>query len=378
MQRPPTFDPGFSTAEMELTFSADVRIRYMLDTEAAIAVVEGQHGVIPLEAAAAISDLCHAVDLNAHQIVVDGWEQGTPVVPLLEKLRAQLPDEQARWLHHGATTQDIVDTATMLQCRDAIGHVAASVEATETVLVGVVAEHRATPISGRTFLQPALGTTFGLVAAGWCHILRGARLHLVDAQDSLPVQFGGPVGDLQSLGGNAGQILDGLASGLGLRAPSIPWHGDRSTIRSLASAVSNLASGIAKVAEDLVLLAQHGEVHMRIGVSSSMPHKQNPFDAVHALAAARGAIASATAITAAPPHELQRAAGAWHAESWAVPMLFHCVGGAAAALRHAVDSIEVDAATMMVNLASAGLDTPDRASAMVLLDRWQDDLEEPR
>ena len=372
----PTFDPGFSTPDLADAFSGAARIGHMLEFEASLALVESRHGIVPQDAAVAIARTCRSVQVDPLLIEAEGWNVGTPLVPLLDAVRGALTDSHARWLHHGATTQDAVDTAAMRQSRVGIGYLTASVTSTETRLRRLADEHRSTPVTGRTFLQPARGTTFGWVLEGWRLMLARDRSQLAELRDSLPVQLGGPVGDLQSLGDLAGAVLDDLASELDLAAPPVPWHGDRGPVRAVASALVGVAGTVAKIAEDLILLAQYGEVRMRSGGSSSMPHKRNPIDAIHARAAAAAGIAAAHAITGAPPHELQRSAGSWHTEWWALPMAFQCVGASVQALARAVDTLEVDTGTMSTNLTAAGLTAPDSSSASVLLGRIHEEADE--
>lgn len=364
---PPRFDPGFSTAEMAAVFTASEHVGDMLRVEAALAEAEARHGIIPVDAARAIVEACASAPIEPDRIIAEGWERGTPVLPLLDQLRTQLSGEHAGWLHFGATTQDIVDTASMLRYRSAIALLVQAIRPVEAGLRRLGHEHRRTPILGRTMLQPGAPTSFGLVATVWSNAMRRPQARLEAAEAGLPLQLGGPVGDLRSLGPSAVEVVDELAAALGLAHPLLPWHTDRYPVYDMASAIAAVLKGVAKIASDMVLLAEQGELHMRSTGSSSMPAKRNPFDAVHALAATRAGLAAASAVITGPPHELQRAAGAWHAEWWAVPMVCHTTAAAVEALARAVETLEVDEVVMVANIRAAGLQpsVPDSAEALI-------------
>jgi 3-carboxy-cis,cis-muconate cycloisomerase len=301
---------------------------------------------------------------------------GTPLIPLLAVLRERLEGleglegEAATALHRGATTQDIVDTATMLAVRDGLTELAGGVHAIGARLAELAAAERDTPMAGRTFLQQAGAITFGALAASWLGGLAARLERLATLRASLPLQLAGPVGTGSGLGPDAEAVAAALADRLELVGTTVPWQSDRGPIADVVATVAGLSSWVASIANDLVLLAQTevAEVCMRAGGSSAVAGKRNPFDAVHAIAAAEACAGCATIVTAPRPFELQRAVGGWHAEWFAVPLVFRTAGAALEALGEAVASLEIDAERMRANLASAPAEEELRAAGR-LVDR---------
>jgi 3-carboxy-cis,cis-muconate cycloisomerase len=251
----------------------------------------------------------------------------------------------------------------MLVAQDVRGLVLAELDAATTLCAALADEHAATVMAARTLLQQAVPTTFGLVAAGWL-------VELLDAGDRLrawtpTAQLGGAAGTLALLGDDGPDIAAAFARGLGLAEPALPWHATRRPVRELVHACESVADASAKIGLDLVLLAQTevGEVRLPGGGSSTMPHKRNPVAPI--LARACAIRVRALAATFAADHELQRAAGAWHAEWEALSDVLALTGGAVAHVRRALDGLEVDAGRMRENLrpealSEAGRDvTPD-------------------
>jgi 3-carboxy-cis,cis-muconate cycloisomerase len=363
----PTFDPGFSTPALTAVFSAPARVARMLEVEGALAEAGAAAGVVPPEAASAIVAACAGVTVAADELLVEGWRAGTPVVPLLDIVRAGLDPTAAPWLHHGATSQDVIDTALVLQLRDALGLIDADLRTLAMDLRALIERDGATTVMARTLLQPAVPIPFGLRVARWMapavHGLRDLRA----VRAALPVQLGGPAGDLAAYGDAAPRVVEAFAQRVGLRAPDLPWHTDRTPITTAVAAVAAVARTAATIAVDLALLAQAevGEVRMRPGGSSSMPGKRNPIDAVRAVAAADACAGLAATVTGARPHELERAAGGWHTEWLAVPLAVQTAGAAVAAVGEAVAGAELDPARAAANLGAAT--TPDPAAALLLI-----------
>ena len=368
MSGPPTFDPGFSTPSMTEVLSPHRRVRAMLDVEAALARAGARIGAVPADVAGRIADACAMTVIDPHTLAVEGWEAGTPLIPLLDAIRSTLDDDAAAWLHHGSTTQDVVDTAQILRIRDALGIIQAALDGTASRLGELAGTHRSTPVLGRTLLQAGAVTSFGLVVTGWMVALDRHR-HVIDAdRHSLPVQFGGPVGNLDAFGDRAADMLEAIADELGLHAPVVPWHTDRSPMVAVAAELEALGGTIDKIAADVVLLAGFGEVRTRSGGSSAMPDKENPIDAVHARAAAAATRSAASAVGAGG-HELQRAAGAWHVEWWAIPMTLHCAAAASEALERCISALDADIDAMAENIIRAGFDPGDDPPGGRLVDR---------
>jgi len=351
----PTLDPGFSTPAMSAVFDVGSRLSLMLAFERELARAQGALGLIPEDAATAIADACARVRLDdPASLAQRGWALGTPLSPLLELLRAQLAPAHAPYLHRGATTQDAVDTAAMLQVREGLALLDRALREVAKLLRALVVAHRATPMMARTLLQHALPTTFGVTAARWLAPLAAAATTLRQVRAGLPLQLGGAVGALDGFGVQTRALVERLAHALGLVAPPLAWHGDRAPIGEVVHAVTVLTRALEKLASDLVLLAQSdvGEVRMRGGGSSSMPHKQNPIDAVRARAAGAATLHFAAALLTSGPHELDRAAGAWHLEWLLVPLLFHAAAATVEATHAALAGLEVDV-TRMAGTAGA-------------------------
>src|SRR5581483_11365968 len=252
--------------------------------------------------------------------------------------------------HFGATSQDVLDTAAMLISRNSIALLGEELGAVAEACARLARDHRSTPTIGRTLLQRAVPTTFGARAAGWL----GGALDARDALEALrfPAQLGGAAGTLAPLGDRALDVVAAFARELHLDEPAIPWHTHRHPVRAIGAALDESASACAKVGADVVLLAQDeiGEVRPRDGGrSSAMPHKRNPVEAVLARACARLVHANA-AVMRQGEHELERAAGTWHAEWPALSAALAYAGGAAAATRACLAGLEVDPDRMRASL----------------------------
>jgi 3-carboxy-cis,cis-muconate cycloisomerase len=352
------FAPIFVPETLRETVSDEAWLEAMLHAEEALAAAEAAAGVIPAEAAAAIGEKCDASLFDLAELCEQGRAVGNPVEPLVRALRGQVGGEAARWVHRGATSQDVVDTAAMLVARNALELLVDDLEAIGYACADLVDEHRETAMAARTLLQQAVPTTFGLKAAVWLDGAVDARAALVRVRDErLAAQLGGAAGTLASLGDAGPEVLRLYAAELGLAAPELPWHANRSRIGELAAALQLAAGAAAKIALDVVLLAQSevGEVAEEDGGgSSTMPHKRNPARSAIALACARQAAGHASVLLGGLAQEHERAAGAWQAEWGALSGLLATAGGATAAVREALEGLIVDAARMRENLESSG------------------------
>jgi 3-carboxy-cis,cis-muconate cycloisomerase/3-oxoadipate enol-lactonase len=340
----------------------------MLDVEAALAAVQARLGLIPVGAAQAVAAACRA---GVDPAVIDPAATGNPAEPLVRALRAALPDDVAPYVHKGATSQDIVDTAAMLVVREATGRLLADLDAAAKTAADLAATHRHTILSGRTLLQPALPTTFGLVAAGWLTGLHESASALRNVRDTrLAVQFGGAAGTLAALDDHGLTVADALADELGLAAPTGPWHTDRTRIAEIAGALGTVAGAVAKVARDVVLYSQAeiGELSDGAdrGGSSTLPQKRNPVAAVAAAAGAAQAPGLVATLLAAMPHEFQRAAGAWHAEWRPLRALLETTGSAVHWLRDCLATLVVNPDRMRENAGRVfGSLMAERATAVL-------------
>ena len=325
----------------------------MLEAERALASAEARVGAIPPAAAAAIADRCRAELFDWAELATQGRAVGNPAEPLARALRATVGDDAARWVHHGATSQDVVDTAAMLVARRALQLIGEELDGATAAAAGLARRHRSTPATARTLLQPAVPTTFGLRAAGWLVGLLDAAAGLRGLE--LPAQLGGAAGTLAPLGDQGPEVLRAFARELDLAEPVLPWHANRVPIARLGAALDIAAGALAKVALDVILLSQAevGEVaEAAPGGSSTVPQKRNPVGSTLARACAAQVHAHASVLTGGV-HELERAAGAWQAEWDALSGALALTGGAAAAVRQVLEALEVDEARLLANMTKA-------------------------
>ncbi|HET9018701.1 MAG TPA: adenylosuccinate lyase family protein [Acetobacteraceae bacterium] len=350
----------YGSDAMRAVFDDHAGLRRMLDVEAALARVEARLGLIPADAAQAITDAAARVTLDDKALAASVRNVGYPVVGLVAALTREA-GEAGRWTHWGATTQDILDTALALQLRDALALLRAEIAATARGLAALAERHRRTVMPGRTHLQHALPITFGLKCAVW---LMPLLAHLTRLDEHRPrvelVQFGGAAGTLASLGDRGIAVMEGLAAELGLRAPLAPWHVARDGVAEAVGFCGLLCGSLAKIATDVVLLAQTevaeaAEPHVEgRGSSSTMPQKRNPIASEYILAAARTVQALVPLMQGAMAGDQERATGPWQAEALALPQAFVLTHGAAVASRFLAEGLVVDAARMRRNLDATG------------------------
>jgi 3-carboxy-cis,cis-muconate cycloisomerase len=331
-------------------------LQAMLDFEAALA-----RAVAPEDAAEAIAAACVADGFDVDEIGRSAAATATPVPGLLAFLRAKLPDEAAAHVHRGATSQDVVDTAAMLVSRRALVPLLEDLAAAADACAALAECFRDTPMAGRTLLQQALPTSFGLKAAGWLSGLDEAHLELANVRSNgLALQLGGAVGTLASLGDEGPAAVKKVARALELAPPPLPWHTQRTRPARLACALGEAAGVMAKIALDVELLAQTevGELAEGGGEgrggSSTLPHKRNPVGAVVVRACAGRVPGLVATMLASMAHEHERAAGAWQAEPETLSDLLRLTGSAAAALRELLEGLEPDPERMRANLDATG------------------------
>ncbi|HEX7527119.1 MAG TPA: 3-carboxy-cis,cis-muconate cycloisomerase, partial [Gaiellaceae bacterium] len=348
------FSAIFVPDELADTVADQAWLAALLDAERALARAESTAGVISGAASAAIAAACDPSLYDAAKIAVQGRATGTPVGPLVRALRERVGEPHASSVHHGATSQDILDSAAMLVAQRAWQLIDAELSGAADECARLASEHRQTVMAARTLLQQAVPTTFGFKAAGWLVGLVEARARLAAVAGSLPAQLGGAAGTLAALGDRGIEVSRLYAAELGLREPVVPWHTIRTPLVELAGALAGAAGAAAKIGGDVVLLAQTevGEVAEREpGGSSTMPHKRNPVGAVLAVACARHARANAGILVESVVQEHERAAGAWHAEWHALSTALAATGSAAAAVRRSLTGLEVDADRMRANIS---------------------------
>jgi len=347
------FAPLLVPADLLDAVSGRAWLAAMLAAERGLARAGATAGIVPSDAAAAIDAACSAETFDWDDLLAEGRRSGNPAEPLVRALVDRVGDERGRWVHLGATSQDVMDTAAMLVCRGALELVLGYVDRDAAACAALARHHRDTPMAGRTLLQHAVPTTFGLKAAGWLDGLLDARARLRDLRGGLTAQLGGAAGTLSALGDRGPELAALYAAELDLEEPTLPWHANRVRIAELGAALE-IASGVtAKIALDLELLAQTevGEVREGVGgPSSAMPHKQNPVGAILARACAALTSGHASVLRASLVGEHERAAGAWQAEWDALSGALATAGGSAAALAEALEGLEVDAGRMRANL----------------------------
>jgi 3-carboxy-cis,cis-muconate cycloisomerase len=332
----------------------------LLEVEAALARAQARVGMIAPSDAEAIGRACRATSFDVDVIGAEAAAAGNPVVPLVRHLRRAVGQPAGDQVHRGATSQDILDTATMLIARRSADAILSDLARAADAAARHAMKHRNTPMAARTLLQQALPTTFGLKAAGWLSGLNEAAENLRRVRNErLAVQLGGAAGTMAAFGSDGPALVAAFAAELDLGEPVLPWHTQRARIAELAAALGVVAGAAAKPALDIVLLAQSevGEVHVRDparGGSSSMPQKKNPIAAVSARAAAAQAPGLVAILLGAMAQEHERAAGAWHSEWRPLRGLFVTVGSAVAWLADALDDLDVDAAAMELNLTLSG------------------------
>jgi 3-carboxy-cis,cis-muconate cycloisomerase len=353
-----TFEPIFVPGRLAVAVSDRSWVAAMLEFEQGLANASAIAGAIPAQAAGPIAEACDVDRFDVAAIVEAGRSPGNPAEPLVRALRAAVGGEAADYVHFGATSQDAVDTAAMLVARRALSLVDDELAGVARACAALAERHRSTPMAGRTLLQQAVPTTFGLKAAGWLVAVCSGRRRLDDLRRGLAVQLGGAAGTLAALGQSALAVLAGLAVELDLSEPTLPWHSDRSRPAELGSALAQAAGSCAKIGLDVALLEQTEVAEVReppgSGASSTMPHKRNPVGSALAIACARRTQAAAGILAAGLVAEHERSLGCWQAEWGALSDALAYGGGAAAAMRGALEQLEVDAVRMRANLDAGG------------------------
>lgn len=353
-------DSLFTTEPMRAIFSDARRIQGMLNFEAALARAEARVGMIPPEAAEAIAARCQVERFDLSEIARATAKAGNPAIPLIAALTEQVASENAeaaRYVHWGATSQDAMDTGLMLQLRDALDTLDGDLARLARACATLAEATAGTPMAGRTWLQQASPTTFGLKVAGWLSAINRHRQRLRRLRPRvLVVQLGGSVGTLAGFGALGIEVAAALADDLGLALPDIPWHAERDRVAEVATTLGLLAGTLGKMARDTSLLAQTevGEAfepdEPGKGRSSTLPQKRNPVGASVALAAATRVPGLVATMLAAMPQEHERGLGGWQAEWETLPEVACLTAGALAQMTQVVESMELDSDQMRANL----------------------------
>jgi 3-carboxy-cis,cis-muconate cycloisomerase len=353
------FAPLFSDEEVSSLLTDGAFVRALVEVEIALARAEARCGVIPQNAADKIAKAT-ADKVDISMLAKGAVRSGFPIIALVQELRKQAGAEAGAYVHWGATTQDIMDTACVLQSRAAIKMLSARLGEIARQFSSLDDRHRDTVLAGRTHGQQALPITFGLKVAGW---LSPLIRHVERLEEILPrllvVQFGGAAGTLAALGDKGLRVMEELARELKLGVPTMPWHAQRDSLVEFAGWLSLLTGTLGKMAQDVILLAQTevGEAGESAeegrGGSSTMPQKSNPITSELILAAARTNASLLSAMHQAQIQEHERATHGWQVEWLTLPQMVLLTGGA---LKHALylaKNLQVDAATMGANIARA-------------------------
>jgi 3-carboxy-cis,cis-muconate cycloisomerase len=357
------FERIFVPDELADALSDEAWLEALLEAERALANACSLAGVLTAPAAAAVAEACDVSHYDVRQIAEAGRAAGNPVEPLVRALRSRVGEAHAAAVHHGATSQDILDSGAMLVARRACALIDEDLGAVASLCAALADEHRGTVMAARTLLQQAVPTTFGAKAAVWLVGVVEARARLAGVADRLPAELGGAAGTLASFGTKGPEVLRLYAAELDLREPTVPWHAERTPVAELGAALALAAGVLGKIGRDVQLLSQTeiGEVAERDpGASSTMPHKQNAVGAVLAVACERHARANAALLLESLVAEHERAAGGWHAEWGALTAVLAGTGGAAAAVRRSLDGLHVDAGRMRANLRPETLAEAER------------------
>jgi 3-carboxy-cis,cis-muconate cycloisomerase len=351
------FGPSSTTPAMHAATSDVAWVQAMLDVEAALARAEARCGLIPPEAAEVIASCCQVDRFDVAALGREAAPAGTPVIPLVKALTTTVPQEFTGYVHWGATSQDVLDTAMMLIARRGLELLLSDLESVAATCATLSQLHRTTLMPARTLLQQALPTTFGLKVAGWLVATMEAWDRLAEIRHRrLAIQFGGAAGTLAALEGRGLEVARELAAELGLHEPTLPWHTARARVAELGAALGIAAGTMAKIARDVALMMQTevGEVFEPAapgrGGSSTLPHKRNPVAAVAVDACFRGVQGQIGILLAAMEQEHERAAGAWQSEWNAITEALRLTAGTVGPVRETLEGLEVHADRMRSNL----------------------------
>ncbi len=347
----------FSTEAMRRVFSDENRVQKYLDFEAALARAQARLGIIPQNAAEEIVHHCNAGEIDFVKLERQTARIGYPVLPVVQQLVALCRDGLGEWCHWGATTQDVTDTATVLQLREALTLVEADIEAIADALAGLARKYRDTPMAGRSNLQQAVPITFGYKMATVLAAFERHKQRLRELRVRVLVgEFGGAAGTLASLGDRGLEVQAELMKELKLGVPAIAWHTVRDTIAEAGCFLGLVAGTCGKIALDVKLLMQTEveEVYEPFaegrGSSSTMPQKRNPISSVYITALNSVVRQQVAALLDAMVEDHERATGPWEIEWIVLPEIFCLTAGALAQTLFVLTGLQVDEKKMRTNL----------------------------
>ncbi|MER6286063.1 3-carboxy-cis,cis-muconate cycloisomerase [Streptomyces sviceus] len=363
--------PGWAGSPAAAATSDGAYLQALLDAEAALTRAQAALGLAPGEAATAVTEAADAERFDVRSLAERARGGGNPVIPLVADLTEAVGEEYGPYVHRGATSQDILDTAAMLVASRTLDLLLTDLDRVQRALARLAADHRDTAMPGRTLTQHAVPTTFGLKAAGWRSLVLDARDRVTAVRGSLPVQLGGAAGTLAAFTAYGTEDTPALTAAfareLGLDAPLLPWHTLRTPIADLAGCLAFTAGALGRIAADVLVLGRTEIAEVAEGSgggSSAMPHKANPVRSTLIAAAARRAPQLAATLYGSLAAEDERPAGAWHAEWEPLRDLLRLVGGAARDAAELTAGLRVHAGTMREHLdLTHGLIVSERLSA---------------
>lgn len=369
------FEGFLSTSEVLEVFSEHHFLDAMLRFEASLARAQASVGLIPQAAAQSIIGTCKVELFDVAKIVRESGRAGSLAIPLVNSLRETVGlfnQDAVRFVHFGATSQDVIDTALALVTRDALDLIEVDVHKAAAALLTLAGRHADDPILARTLMQPASVTSFGLKCAGWAApLVRSLQRLQPSRANALSVQLGGAVGTLAEMQEKGPQVLASMAADLQLRAPLFNWHTQRDEWVALGCELGLLVGSLGKIAKDISLMSQFevGELsepqEAGRGGSTAMLHKRNPVACMVALAAAQRAPQRVAALLAAMPQEHERSLSHWQAELAEWPGLLMSAHGSARAMAQALPGLQADTQRMRSNIASVRAGLPAEAA-----DEW--------
>ena len=363
--------PGWAGSPAAAATGDTAYLRALLDAEAALTRAQASLGLAPAEASASVDAAADVTGFDVRAIALRARDGGNPVIPLVADLTAAVGEEYGEYVHRGATSQDILDSATMLVAARTLDLLLGDLGRMERALARLAADHRDTVMPGRTLTQHAVPTTFGLKAAGWRSLVLDARDRVSAVRGSLPAQLGGAAGTLAAFAvfgaRDTRALTAAYARELGLFEPVLPWHTLRTPVGDLAGALAFTAGALGKTAADVLTLSRTEIAEVAEGTgggSSAMPHKANPVRATLVASAARRAPQLAATLYGAMVAEDERPAGAWHAEWEPLRELLRLVGGAAHDAAELAEGLRVHADVMREHLGlTHGLIVSERLAA---------------
>lgn len=350
----------FYNQKVNQLFSDEATITFLLRFESALAKAQAMQGIIPAEAASIIEECCQMDSINKEHLIVDAALGGNVAIPLIKQLTSlvqQKEKEAAKYVHLGATSQDVIDTVLMLQLKEATGIIVEEVKQLVKQLVVLIKEHKDTVMIGRSFMQQASPITFGYKVAGWLEpITRSLKSMEELLEDGFVLQLGGAVGTLSGMGKKGVQISKTMSELLHLHHPPKPWHTERDYLTRIATTFGILTGNIGKIAKDVSLLMQTEIAEVLEpsgkgkGGSSTMPHKRNPVGSIAILANATRVPALVSTMLQAMVQDHERATGLWHAEWETISQLVQLTAGCVHKAIELINGLEVRKAQMMQNL----------------------------